>query len=231
MKAVLMVTGDDFGASERINRAVAEAYDAGALTQAGLMVEGESVVEALKLARERPGLALGLHLVIAESRPGWNGVLYAVSGLERQRVGERLRRQFGRFGEFGLESLWWDGHMHLHLHPAVFDLALPLASEYGFRAARVVRERGRGVLPRIFRGLSARARPLLDAAGMRYVGETFGLAVTGRMTPEYAAGVCPEKLGELYWHPGDEPEGTTAERMAAALGGVERVSWRDVLEM
>src|SRR5215831_1345447 len=64
----LAVTGDDFGRSRAVNRGIAEAYDRGVLTSASLMVAGDAAAEAVEMARCRPGLAVGIHLVVVEGR-------------------------------------------------------------------------------------------------------------------------------------------------------------------
>jgi predicted glycoside hydrolase/deacetylase ChbG (UPF0249 family) len=59
----LIVNGDDFGASEGINRGVIEAHHAGILTSASLMVDARASARAASLAAESPQLGLGLHVV------------------------------------------------------------------------------------------------------------------------------------------------------------------------
>src|SRR5437867_12998673 len=61
----LLVNADDFGLSESVNAAVVEAYDHGILTSCSLMVAEPAAPAAVRAARERPGLAVGLHLVVA----------------------------------------------------------------------------------------------------------------------------------------------------------------------
>src|SRR5262249_38723920 len=64
----LVVTGDDFGASRSVNRAIIEAHRRGVLTHASLMVTGDAVDEAVRLARANPGLSVGIHLVLVDGR-------------------------------------------------------------------------------------------------------------------------------------------------------------------
>src|SRR2546426_4417919 len=59
----LIVNADDFGISEEVNEAVIRAYREGVLTSTSLMVTGAAFTQAVKLARENPGLAVGIHLV------------------------------------------------------------------------------------------------------------------------------------------------------------------------
>ena len=61
----LVVTADDFGAAPEVNVAVVRAHRDGILTSTSLMVTGDAVEEAVRLARETSTLAIGLHLLHA----------------------------------------------------------------------------------------------------------------------------------------------------------------------
>jgi predicted glycoside hydrolase/deacetylase ChbG (UPF0249 family) len=61
----LIVNGDDFGASDGVNRGVIDAHRTGILTSASLMVDGVAAAAAARLARDCPRLGLGLHVVAA----------------------------------------------------------------------------------------------------------------------------------------------------------------------
>ncbi len=60
----LIVNADDFGASFGINRAILELYELGVLTSASLMITMPAAADAVKLARRRPGLGVGLHVTL-----------------------------------------------------------------------------------------------------------------------------------------------------------------------
>src|SRR6266567_2315923 len=60
----LIVNADDFGRSPSINEAVIRAHREGVLTTASLMVNEPACDEAAALARENPGLGVGLHLTL-----------------------------------------------------------------------------------------------------------------------------------------------------------------------
>ena len=216
--AKILLTADDFGRSAEVNAAIIRWARAGALTQASLMVNEPGAEAAIALAKEVPSLRIGLHLTLCDGRASDGGALPAtpaVAGLQfafwpaaRERMRKEVRAQFRRFAELGLSPTYWDGHTHLHLHPSVMAVALPLAEHYGFRATRLVREPGRpGLLPWIFQKLSQRAVPRLDAAGIRYTDAVFGLRNTGRMSrADFAAAVEWASRGsvEVYFHPGAE---------------------------
>jgi predicted glycoside hydrolase/deacetylase ChbG (UPF0249 family) len=220
-----IITGDDFGRSHAVNEAVERLHRAGFLTQASLMVGGCAVDEAVRIARANPRLRVGLHLVACGERPGWNGLRWAFSRPAREGMARRVRDQFAAFAALGLGASYFDGHFHLHLHPAVFDVALGEAR--GFRACRLVREAGwGGVLPPVFRALSRRAAPRLAAAGIAAADRTWGLSRSGRLTTgllESYLAACGEGWTEIYLHPGAEAGEIDGARLAARAAelGVE----------
>jgi len=67
-KKYLVVVADDLGRSSGINRAVAEAHDKGIVTCASIMVGGEAFQEAVQIALDRSGLAVGLHVTLCDGR-------------------------------------------------------------------------------------------------------------------------------------------------------------------
>src|SRR5207253_7684606 len=67
--ARLIINADDFGLTQGINRAVAELHDAGALTSATLMASGPAFEDAVEVARSRPNLGVGCHIVLTDGVP------------------------------------------------------------------------------------------------------------------------------------------------------------------
>jgi predicted glycoside hydrolase/deacetylase ChbG (UPF0249 family) len=210
----LIITGDDFGASPQVNAAIERHHRAGFLTQASLMVHAPAVADAVEIARRNPRLLTGLHLVVCESAPALNGIEIFFSAKRRARLREEVEGQFDSFRALGFPPTYWDGHMHLHLHPTALRLALPVAQRHGFRAIRLVRERSIAPLPLIFRALSVRAM----RAGFRHSDHTFGLAQTGRTDTEFVEKMMrklPPGLNEFYYHPGAEPSDLDLPRLVS----------------
>ncbi|MCM3902074.1 MAG: ChbG/HpnK family deacetylase, partial [Pyrinomonadaceae bacterium] len=65
---LLIITGDDFGLSTSVNRAIIRAHREGVLTHASLMVNENAASEAIELARENPSLSTGLHVSLVLGR-------------------------------------------------------------------------------------------------------------------------------------------------------------------
>ena len=234
----LILGADDFGGSAEVNAAVLAAHRHGVLTSASLMVAGEAATEAVSMARDMPELAVGLHLVVVGGRPVLParaiphlvdddgrfpsdplrvGLRYAFSRVARRELAAEVRAQFDRFAATGLALAHVDGHHHMHLHPVVFDLLLPLAEEYGARGVRLPRddlrlslahgrERAlRKVVWVLVFGLLNRwcARRLRDTA-LIAADRVYGLLQTGQMHESYVLDLLHQlqvPTAEVYFHP------------------------------
>jgi hopanoid biosynthesis associated protein HpnK len=157
----LIVNADDFGRSSSINQAVVRAHREGILTSASLMVNEPGFDEAVKLAKENPGLGVGLHLTLLvghsalppEKIPGLvndrgefpdNPVSVGFRYFFRRRLREQLRAEIhAQFSKFHATSLPLDhvnGHLHLHLHPVIFRILMEDAEQLGIRHLRFTRD-------------------------------------------------------------------------------------------
>lgn len=157
----LIVNADDFGLSSGANRAIITAYRQGILTSASLMVGGNCWQEAVALAKENPGLQVGLHLTLVQGRavlppaaiPGLsdaegnlprNPVTAGMAFFFRRSLHASLAReieaQLVRFRESGLPLSHVDGHLNIHMHPTVFAILARLMPKYGIASFRLTRE-------------------------------------------------------------------------------------------
>ncbi|MDE1977678.1 MAG: ChbG/HpnK family deacetylase, partial [Elusimicrobia bacterium] len=82
----LIITADDFGADASVNRAVIKAHREGILTHASLMVDRPQAAEAVRLAKENPGLGVGLHVELCADNPGAWGMRYFFLREHRRRI-------------------------------------------------------------------------------------------------------------------------------------------------
>jgi hopanoid biosynthesis associated protein HpnK len=249
MSGELILTGDDFGTSREVNEAVEACHRDGLLTSASLIAAGPAFDDAAQRARRLPELATGLHLVLcdgpAASPPGTVPGLAgadgrfdaspARAGLRywwrrrelRPQLEREIRAQLERFVAAGLSLDHLDGHHHLHLHPVVFDVLVPLLSEYRVPWVRLLHEDalarrgGRPELdpvPSIFVALSRRAGRKAAAVGARGPERVYGLRATGRMDEAELARLIRGLRAatvEIYLHPSRDAAGRAEE---AALG-------------
>mgnify|MGYP005864111563 CR=1 FL=1 len=255
---LVIFNGDDFGRSAAINAAIVRAHRKGVLTSASLMVAGGAFQEAVELARANPTLAVGLHLVVAGGRAvlppaeiphlvdaGGNfrggplrlGLRYARSRTAIQELAREMKAQFERFAAAGLPLSHVDGHLHMHLHPVVFNLLLPLAERYGASGIRLPRDdlglalrygrRGwatKVAWAAIFGALCRWCRRRLRGRRLAIADRVYGLMQTGRMEEEYVIRVLRRikaPASELYFHPSlvweGEPFGPNPGDLATLL--------------
>ena len=157
----LIVTADDFGLHEAVNRAVEHAAREGVLTTASLMVGAPAAADAVCRARDLADLSVGLHLVLAD---GWSvlpprriptlvdahgrfgnnmvrdGVRFFALPAVRRQLEAEIRAQFQAFADTGLPLDHVNAHKHFHLHPTLLEMLLRIGSEFGVPAVRLPRE-------------------------------------------------------------------------------------------
>lgn len=147
----LIVNGDDLGYSPAVNQAILSLHEQGRLSSASLLVNLPHSEAAIQLARERPGLAVGIHLNLTRGRPcstpgqipaliGRGGLFHASPGffpraaaglISLDQVEIELRAQIERARAAGLRIAHLDSHSHWHLLSPFRALLQRLAREYG----------------------------------------------------------------------------------------------------
>ena len=234
----LIVNADDFGRSPSINEAVIRAHRDGILTTASLMVNEPGCAEAVALAHEHPRLGVGLHLTLlcghsASARekipdlvndrneftnnPVSAGMKYFFHRGLRPQLETEIAAQFERFRGTGLKLDHVNGHLHMHLHPAVFSILMKHAGAWGIRHLRLTKDPfwlntklGHGAwLYRvshafIYRVLSDRAQASLAQRGIKFTPQVFGLLQNARVDEPYISKLLsrlPVGDSELYSHP------------------------------
>lgn len=113
----LIVNADDFGASVGINRGIVESFEHGIVTSTSLMVTGRALDNAVRLSREHPDLAIGLHWdAIGEDEREFD-----LTNLDLVRA--EFQTQLDRFSErMGCMPTHVDSHRHLHMQEPLMTL-------------------------------------------------------------------------------------------------------------
>lgn len=183
----LIVNADDFGYARGVNRGIIEAYKKGIVTSTSLMVNGQASREAAELARENPGLGVGLHFVFTDEDMKILRIAQKAIGMAfAKRVGEELNAQFERFQRLiGEIPDHINAHHHVHKLPRIFPYFLKLSREYKIP----LRDTGKiGFIKRFF-GMS----------------ETTGVDMLERISVENLLKILrklPDGISELMCHPG-----------------------------
>lgn len=242
----LVVTADDFGASEAINEAVERAHRDGVLTAASLMVAEPAAGDAVARARRLPNLAVGLHVALTNARPmlppervpllverdgrfGGRLVRFGVRAFAmpavRAQLRAEIRAQFEAFAATGLALDHVDAHNHIHVHPTVLGTILEVGRAFGVRAVRVPIEpfslTAAGIGNALVMGpWTALMRARLRRAGITTNDAVFGLNETGRVDEAAILAMLarvPDGTSELYVHPASAHSGYARREELDAL--------------
>lgn len=223
----LIVSGDDLGLHEAINRGVIEGHERGIVTSASLVSCGRAFDHACDLARRHSSLDLGVHLTLVEETPllgpevlktlapaGRFPASYRqlfvellAGRIEIREVRLELEAQIQRVKAAGLGVSHLDSHQHTHFFPQLRPILFKLAEHYQIPAiragARVVPSRTKFSL-----FLGPLAKTAHRAARARSIAspDTLWLpSPSGRLTGlQLVNGIpkLPEGVTELVVHPG-----------------------------
>lgn len=234
----LIVNADDFGVSEEVNEAVLRAFKEGVLTSCSLMVTGAAFDQAVKLAKDNPKLSVGIHLVTVMGRsvlpkseiptlvdeernfsnsPTAAGLKYYFSNRARLELRREIAAQFEKFNSTGLRLSHIDGHLHMHVHPVIFNLALELGADYGAKRMRVPREEyhlalsfdrnqafKKTVYTLCFSGLAWYMKKKLRRKGFTFAERVYGNLQSGCVNEQYLLYTLHNlraETNEFYCHP------------------------------
>jgi len=217
----VIFSADDFGLTESVNEAVERAHRDGVLTQASLMVAAPAAADAVRRARNLPGLKVGLHLVVIEgpavlphsaipdlvdtngqfpSDQLRLGIDYYFRDRIRRQLAAEIRAQFQAFADTGLTLDHANAHKHMHLHPTVGAMMLRIGKEFGLPAIRIPAEPPRVMLrlgvkqslgDSILYAWTELLRAQARKAGVRTNQHCFGLAWSGHMTADRVRSLLP----------------------------------------
>lgn len=125
IRKICIVNGDDFGASDGINRGIIEAFTNGILTSASLMINMPRAEEAIAMSAEHSGLSVGLHVNFTnETDP-------VIDVNDTQAAKTELYRQLQLFEDrFGHPPSHLDSHHNVHRMPNLTPLFIEVAERY-----------------------------------------------------------------------------------------------------
>lgn len=131
----LIVNADDLGQSASVNRGVFEAFDTGIVTSASLMVRWPDADDAVRDARRRAAMSLGLHVDLGEwavHHGTWTELYRVVDSSDPREVADELGRQIDTFIRLvGRTPTHLDSHQHVHREEPVRTLMRNAASRLG----------------------------------------------------------------------------------------------------
>jgi predicted glycoside hydrolase/deacetylase ChbG (UPF0249 family) len=197
----LVVNADDFGLTEGVNEGIADAFKNGIITATSLIATMPAFNHAVEIAKENPGLDIGVHLSLTVGEPclkssrlspiveegefirSYVHVMKSIyaNRVPMEDVKNEMSAQIRKVEETGLRVSHLDSHQHVHMVPRVLGLVLPLMQEHRIPFVRI---------PDGLVGM----KPLLTAKG-------WGLLVLGLIGKVLRGRVVRAKLGtpDYFW--------------------------------
>jgi predicted glycoside hydrolase/deacetylase ChbG (UPF0249 family) len=238
----LVLNADDLGLAPALTRRVLDLRSRGHVSDVSVLAGGRAAREALDGLVARRVVAAGVHLSLvggdrplapAEKVPSllsggvfrghWSRVLAALAAgrIRAAEIEREWEAQVAHVAARGLAISHLDSHQHLHLHPALFPVAVRIAKTFRVPFLRAPHAAdpasASGGSPavrasaRLLGLLGGRGRALLEEAGLREPPRVLGLAEAGRMTEKSLVrlvGTLPAGDYEVVLHPGDEDDVT-----------------------
>ncbi len=216
-----IISADDFGLSIAVNDGIERAHREGLLSTASLMVAGDAAMDAVRRARQMPGLKVGLHVVaiegpavlppdqIAALLDGQGlipsdqlglGLRYAFNRRVRAQLKREIGAQFRAFMATGLPLDHANAHKHMHLHPYVGQVMIEAGQSHGLRSLRIPAEPAhvmtalgtpQGLGARALLAWTQRLRAQAGRAGLVTNDHVFGIAWSGHMTEARVLSLIP----------------------------------------
>lgn len=144
MKKV-MINSDDFGLTKGVNYGIIDCYKRGILTSTTLLTTIPSFHHAVELAKENPGLDIGIHMTLDIGRPvsEYSETLVNEDGIfkrynldentvefHQENVYHEWKAQIQKAIDHGIKPTHLDSHHHMHMQLALVDIAIRLAKEF-----------------------------------------------------------------------------------------------------
>jgi predicted glycoside hydrolase/deacetylase ChbG (UPF0249 family) len=154
----LILNADDFGLTRGVNSTIQHLHQAGVLTSATLMANGEAFADAVRIAHANPGLGVGCHIVLTDGLPvsppeSIPTLLHSDGKQLRPKLANFVRdlvlgrisaadierealAQIRKLQQAGLRVTHLDTHKHTHLFPQITRSLLRVAEANSIRAIR-----------------------------------------------------------------------------------------------
>ncbi len=169
----MIINADDFGYSENVNEAVAEAFKRGLINRATIMVNMPCCTEAVALARKNCFMeSVGLHINLTEGPAlteickksdlcDENGFFkgtfhtniksrFVIDKKLQQIMYAEIEAQIKRYIDLGFTLMHADSHNYVHTYPCVAIVYNKLLKKYKFNSVRISRNIPKGDFSSLF---------------------------------------------------------------------------------
>ncbi len=226
----LIVSADDFGMTEGINKGIVKSFEEGIVTTTSLMANMPGFEHAVSLAKANPHLAIGIHLNIMKGSPlqpisrvpslvNTEGIFYPLPQFIKrllfrkivfEEIEQELKSQIEKVLATDLKVTHLDSHRHFHTYPTILKVIVNLADEY--RINRIRYPHSLSNLPANWKELlllflSPRVATILDKSNIKHAQRFFEFQrIEKSKNPlqsfEIFCRNLPDGVTELCCHPG-----------------------------
>jgi hopanoid biosynthesis associated protein HpnK len=213
----LVVNADDLGLTVGVNDGIFDAHDHGILTSASLFAGAPATFDAVRRARSRPSLGVGVHLALVDGTPtlppgrvptlvegdgrfrrSWKPFIVAClrGKVSLAEVELELTAQIERLRSAGIRLTHLDAHKHVHAYPPVFAIVARLAGRFGIPVVRVPYERWTRIDGDAYSRGTMRLQALLNAAMRPWARRDYRIAASHDLrTPHFVGRIHTGILG------------------------------------
>jgi predicted glycoside hydrolase/deacetylase ChbG (UPF0249 family) len=152
----LIVTADDYGLCDSVNRAIEDCFAAETVWATCVMANMPACDAARPLRKNYPHASIGIHWNVTQGRPVLSpdkvsslvdnqGVFHRASELRRRwwsgkvrrnELQAELRAQFDRLSELIGPPDFWNTHQNVHVFPGLFRTFVDFAAKLGVKTMR-----------------------------------------------------------------------------------------------
>ncbi|WP_378956323.1 ChbG/HpnK family deacetylase [Pelosinus sp. sgz500959] len=237
----LIINADDFGLHETVNLGIIQGYTTGIITSTTIMASGKAFEHAVGLAETNQKLGVGVHLTLVGEKPvchpdqvkslvDQDGYLspqypqflknYLLGKIQLSDIRRELTAQVKKVVDSGIQITHLDSHQHMHIVPAIMDITIDIAKDFGIKAVRIPAESHffRGGYPCPPMRLIARsgltmlaqlAKGKVKKNKLAMPEHFFGMLAGGNMQEEFLLTILktlPHGISEIMMHPGSDNE-------------------------
>ncbi|MDD5427661.1 MAG: ChbG/HpnK family deacetylase [Candidatus Omnitrophica bacterium] len=209
----LIISADDLGLSDSINRGIIKSYEEGVVTALNVLSSGDAFYDAMALLRQTKPKEISAHLALTETSPvsdrskiptllAGNGRFYkgyagfvsrlVLGVIDAKEIYIELKSQMERLRERDIPVTSISSHQHIHMLPGITEIFIQLAKEYNVPAIRYLHN-DRLAYPynakKIFKKLilgyfDNKMKRAFDEAGIKYTDNFLGFLDSGNVIEE-----------------------------------------------
>ena len=206
----LIVSADDLGLSESIDRGIIRGYEEGIVTSVNVLPTGEKFYEAMALLRVTKAKEVSAHLALTETGPvseadkvtsliGEDGAFHASYAgfladflrgkIDKGQIYTELKNQMERIKESSFQITNLSSHQHIHMLPGILEIFIRLAKEYSIPSIRYLHNdrfsypyNAKKIFKKMILGyFDKRLKGSLDEASMLYTDNFLGFFDSGNI--------------------------------------------------